>query len=63
MLLNHDLYKAYLIKEDLLSIFDENLEASDAERRFNTWCNMVNDTDFIPFKQLATQIKILIIFD
>ena len=57
MLVNQDLYKAYLIKEDLLSIFDEELEANDAEERFTVWCRMVNDTNFIPFKQLAIQIK------
>ncbi len=56
MELNNTLYQAYLLKEDLLSIFDEGVEKEEAEISLINWCKMIQKTDFTAFKSLAKLI-------
>jgi len=55
---NEALFEAYLIKEELLSIFDENLSKDEAEVRLIQWCKMAEATVYKPFKSLAKQIRL-----
>lgn len=54
---NQELFEAYLLKEDLLSIFDEDIKKEEAESRLLAWCSCVENTKFKPFHKLAIQIR------
>lgn len=54
---NGALFEAYLIKEELLSTFDDNLDEEEAKTRLLQWCQMAEATDFKPFRSLAKQIR------
>jgi len=55
---NEPLYEAYLLKEMLLSIFDEDIHKDEAEYRLLEWCKAVESRAFAPFIKLAKQIRI-----
>lgn len=55
---NEPLYEAYLLKEMLLSIFDEDIHKDEAEHRLLEWCKAVERRSFTPFIKLAKQIRI-----
>jgi len=54
---NQPLYEAYLLKEMLLSVFDEDIQQDEAERRLLDWCSIVENAPFAPFVRLANQIR------
>ncbi len=54
---NQPLYEAYLLKEMLLSIFDEDIHKDEAEQRLLNWCAIVDKGHFAPFVRLANQIR------
>lgn len=54
---NQELFEAYLLKEDLLSIFDEDIKKEEAESRLLAWCTCVEGTNYKPFQKLAIQIR------
>ena len=54
---NQPLYEAYLLKEMLLSVFDEDIHKDEAEQRLLDWCSLVELTPFTPFVRLANQIR------
>ncbi len=54
---NQPLYEAYLLKEMLLSIFDEDINTDEAEQRLLDWCAIVDKEPFAPFIRLAKQIR------
>lgn len=55
--INKPLYEAYLLKEDLLSIFEEDISQEEASCLLLEWCESVHFTKFKPFKTLANSIK------
>ncbi len=55
---NQPLYEAYLLKEMLLSIFDEEIQKDEAEKRLLEWCYQAECSQFAPFIKLAKQIKL-----
>lgn len=55
---NQPLYEAYLLKEMLLSIFDEDIPKEEAEKRLLEWCYQAEGSPFAPFIKLAKQIKL-----
>lgn len=55
---NESLYEAYLLKEMLLSIFDEDITKDEAEFRLLEWCQAAEESVFKPFIKLARQIRI-----
>jgi transposase len=48
---NERLYKAYLLKEQISDIFDEQ-EYEPALKRLTNWIENVNDSDLLSFKKL-----------
>lgn len=54
---NQPLYEAYLLKEMLLSVFDEDIQKDEAEQRLLEWCALVENSPYTPFERLAKQIK------
>lgn len=54
---NQPLYEAYLLKEMLLSVFDEDIHKDEAEQRLLDWCSIVDKGQFAPFVRLAKQIR------
>ena len=55
---NEPLYEAYLLKEMLLSIFDEDICKEEAEQRLLEWCGVVEKSAFKPFIRMAKQIRL-----
>ncbi len=55
---NEPLYEAYLLKEMLLSIFDEDITRDEAEHSLLEWCQTAERSVFRPFIKLARQIRI-----
>ena len=51
------MYEAYLLKEMLLSVFDEDIHTDEAEQRLLDWCAIVDKGPFAPFTRLAKQIR------
>jgi transposase len=54
---NQPLYEAYLLKEMLLSVFDEDIHTDETEQRLLNWCVIVEKGQFAPFVRLAKQIR------
>jgi len=54
---NTDLFDAYLLKEELLSIFGVEVGKEDARKLLLEWCEMANNTKFYPFHKLAKSIQ------
>jgi transposase len=54
---NEALYEAYLLKEMLLSIFDDDIQKDEAESRLLEWCSIAEKKAFKPFIKLAKQIR------
>ena len=54
--INKPLYEAYLLKEDLLSIFEESINYDDAKVLLQNWCSTVSQTKFNSFKVLSRTI-------
>lgn len=54
---NQELFEAYLLKEDLLSVFDEDIKKEEAESRLLAWCTCAENTNYKPFHDLAKQIR------
>ncbi len=54
--LNHPLYEAYLLKEDLLSIFEDDITQEEAKPMIEEWCRVIQKTVFEPLKALARTI-------
>ena len=54
---NADLFDAYLLKEELLSIFDVDVSKDTARKLLLEWCEMAYSTKFYPFHRLAKSIR------
>jgi len=54
---NQPLYESYLLKEMLLSVFDEDIKKDEAEQRLLEWCSLVENGPYAPFVRLAKLIK------
>jgi transposase len=54
---NQPLYEAYLLKEMLLSVFDEDIHKDEAEKKLLEWCSIVDNSKFAPFIKLAKQVR------
>lgn len=54
---NAELFEAYLIKEELLSIFDVDIDTTSAEVSLHNWCRMALNSAFKPFHRLAKSIN------
>lgn len=54
---NADLFDAYLLKEELLSIFDVEVSREKARKLLLEWCEMAYNTKFYPFHKLAKSIQ------
>jgi transposase len=54
---NAELFEAYLIKEELLSIFDVDIDTTSAEVSLHNWCKMALNSAFKPFHRLAKSIN------
>lgn len=54
--LNNTLYKAYLLKEQLLDIFDEE-NSTAAEKRLRTWVDNINTAAIAPLVSVAKTIQ------
>lgn len=57
---NQEPFGAYLLKEDLLYIFDEDIKKEEAEIRLSGWCSSAEKTTYKPFHILAKQIRLRI---
>lgn len=55
---NQPLYEAYLLKEILLSVFDEDICKDEAEQRLIDWCILAESCPFAPFIKLAKQVRL-----
>ncbi len=54
--MNKPLYEAYLLKEDLLSIFDDDISQNEAKSMLENWCCEIMKSNFKPLKTLAKTI-------
>lgn len=53
---NADLFEAYLIKEELLSIFDKDISKEVARDLLINWCDMASKSAYCAFRTLAKSI-------
>jgi transposase len=53
---NADLFEAYLIKEELLSIFDKDISKEVARDLLINWCDMAGKSAYCAFRNLAKSI-------
>ncbi|HHV37601.1 MAG TPA: ISL3 family transposase [Candidatus Cloacimonetes bacterium] len=54
---NEQLFEAYLIKEDLLSIFDKDVDRYAAKIMLTNWCNMASKSPYQAYRTLAKSIR------
>jgi transposase len=54
---NQWLYELYLLKEDFLSIFDENVPKEEGKSRILEWTSMIQETGYIYLKRFAKNLK------
>ena len=53
---NMELFEAYLIKEELLSIFDKDISKEVARNLLINWCDMAGKSAYCAFRTLAKSI-------
>lgn len=54
---NTELFEAYLIKEELLSIFDKDISKETARSLLTKWCDMADKSAYRAFRNLAKNIR------
>lgn len=54
---NADLFEAYLIKEELLSIFDKDIDKETAQVLLTNWCDLAAKSAYAAFRTLAKSIR------
>lgn len=54
---NADLFEAYLIKEELLSIFDKDIDKETAQVLLTNWCELAAKSAYAAFRTLAKSIR------
>ncbi len=53
---NAELFEAYLIKEELLSIFDKDVSKEVARKLLTNWCELASKSAYCAFRNLAKSI-------